>query len=111
MLLGLRASCTSEERSPAMSAEASVASRAHRRIDGMRGPARYRPPPSGALAEMLARDAEAEDPPFGGWAGEIATPVPEPEPPPPATPFRVPPPDWEAEAAEREADPREEEPR
>jgi hypothetical protein len=35
-------------------------------------------PPSGALAEMLARDAE-RDPALGDWGGELATPGP-PEP-------------------------------
>jgi hypothetical protein len=64
---------------------------------------RFNPPPSGALAEMMARDAEAEGgPPFGGWAGEMATRSP--EPPPPATPpTRFPSPDWDQEERERRA--------
>jgi hypothetical protein len=72
---------------------------------------RYRPPATGAFAEMLAADAEREeDRPFGGWAGERAVPRSEPGPPAPSRPS-IPPPDWEAEAAEAEADPPEEEPR
>ena len=70
----------------------------------MGGASRYRPPPSGAVAEVMARDPEAEGgPPFGGYAGELATLVPfEPgQSPPAAAPFRIPPPDWEADAAER----------
>ena len=31
---------------------------------------KWRQPPSGALAEMLAADAEREDRPFGSFAGE-----------------------------------------
>jgi hypothetical protein len=53
---------------------------------------RYRLLPSGALAEMMARDAEAEDRPFGGWAGEMAAPPP--GPPPPPAPLVIPPPPW-----------------
>jgi hypothetical protein len=54
---------------------------------------RWKPPiPSPALAELLAADAEREGRPFGGWAGEVATPA-GPPPPPPA-PLVIPPPPW-----------------
>jgi hypothetical protein len=43
---------------------------------------------------MMACDAEAEGQPFGGWGGELATPVPGPAPPPPPAPFRPPLPPW-----------------
>jgi hypothetical protein len=59
------------------------------------------PPPSPALAELMARDAEAEDRPFGGYAGEWATPPSEPPPSPAPVPVGLPPPDWEQEERER----------
>ena len=58
----------------------------------MGGVSRYRPPPSGALAEMMARDAEREGEPFGGYAGE-RLPPPEASPPPLPRPL-IPPPPW-----------------
>jgi hypothetical protein len=39
---------------------------------------------------MMACDAEAEGQPFGGWGGELATPVPGPAPPPPPGPRAAP---------------------
>jgi hypothetical protein len=40
----------------------------------------YRPEASPALCELM--EAEREEAPFGGFAGEIATPAPEPAAPP-----------------------------
>ena len=61
---------------------------------------RRKPIANAALAELLARDRELEDPPFGGWAGELATPAPVIVAAPLVRP-RIPPPDWDAEAAEQ----------
>ena len=61
--------------------------------------------PNAALAEMLARDAEREGRPFGGWGGEMARPERAATAPPPSAPLVIPEPDWEAERLEREADP------
>ena len=60
----------------------------------------HRPPPTGALAEMMARDSEREGAPFGGFAGELAPP-PEPTPQPLPAPI-VPPPPWAVEPGLRE---------
>jgi hypothetical protein len=58
-------------------------------------------PATGALAEMMAADAEFEDEqPFGSHAQIL--PMPEPAPTPPIRPT-FPAPDWEAERLEREA--------
>lgn len=56
-------------------------------------PSRYRAQPFGALAEMMARDREREDVPFGGFAGEMASPPREPAPPAPP-PLVIPPAPW-----------------
>jgi hypothetical protein len=59
--------------------------------------------PNEALVEMMANDREDE--PLGGYAGELLRPpVPEPEPPPAPLPVRIPPVDWRAEEAERDAE-------
>jgi hypothetical protein len=56
-----------------------------------------------SLAEMMAADREAEERPFGGFAGEMAPERAAPAPPPPP-PLVIPPPPW-AENGEREAEP------
>jgi hypothetical protein len=58
-----------------------------------------RPPASGALLEMLARDDGTDPAPTFGPAGELAQPTKAPPPAPP--PIKIPPPDWEQEARER----------
>lgn len=89
---------------PRMSAETSVRRRRDMRgIRSMGGVSRYRPPPSGAVAEMMAKDRE--EAPLGGFAGEMATPAREPEIPAPP-PIRIPSPPWSEHYAEAEADPR-----
>jgi hypothetical protein len=69
----------------------------------MRGPSRYRLPPTGAVAELMARDRETEGQPFGGWGGELATPVPEPQAPALPRPV-IPPPPWSEHYVEPEED-------
>lgn len=36
---------------------------------------RWKTPPHGAFAEMLAADWERDPPPLGGWAGETVVPL------------------------------------
>jgi hypothetical protein len=62
---------------------------------------RYSTPPNQALAEMMRDDLEAQ--PLRGFAGEMATPHKDSPPPPAPEPLHIPPPDWRAELAEREA--------
>jgi hypothetical protein len=60
--------------------------------------------PNAALAEMLARDAEAAGgEPFGGYAGEFASPPRVVAPPPAPPPVVIPRADWDAEERERRA--------
>lgn len=58
--------------------------------------------PSEALAELMRQDCEREpDAPIGGWRGEWAVQRDEPPPVPPS-PLAIPPPDWDAEQAQRD---------
>jgi hypothetical protein len=65
---------------------------------------RFRAPPFGAVAEIMARDAEREGPPFGGWAGELAAPPADQAPAPAPAPIVIPPPPW-AESYRPEPEP------
>lgn len=59
--------------------------------------------PTGAVAEMMARDRAREERPLGGFAGEMAPPERSAPSPPPPPPLVIPPPPW-AEHGEPEND-------
>ena len=63
------------------------------------------PQPNAALAELLARDRELEEPePFGGWGGEALRPSDTMVSVPPE-PLAIPPPPWSANHGEPNVDP------
>jgi hypothetical protein len=73
-------------------------------MGNMRKPPQAKPQPPSAVVEMMR--AEVDETPFGA-AGSFSVPEPI-EQPQPIEPFRIPPPDWAAEEAERRESERQE---